>query len=165
MINIDFRPPIELTSLNRSAKNCRRWWCLWSLLMRKIWCKSVYGGFWAKQVKCNQLSIYTIFLRNSPAGETVRRIFTIDRLAQLAEVDHATMCLLGVRLYYAPFWGSNHPKLPLLGGMNRHFPTKCAKYWNLRIIESNPSIATKFCTMIETGTCPLLMIQIRSTQI
>jgi len=35
---------------------------------------------------------------------------------------------------------------PHFGGINRHFPAKCAKYSNLCIIKTTETIPTKFCT-------------------
>jgi len=42
------------------------------------------------------------------------------------------------------------PKNPNFGGVNRHFPAKRAKYWNVHIIKTTASIITKFCRVMET---------------
>ena len=44
--------------------------------------------------------------------------------------------------------------------MNRHFPAKRAKYWNVHIIKTTASIITKFCRVIETPKYSLLVVQI-----
>jgi len=51
------------------------------------------------------------------------------------------------------------------GGVDSHFPAKCAKYWNVHIIKTTASIITKFFRMIETHKYSLWVVQICSKQI
>ena len=56
----------------------------------------------------------------------------------------------GFRWHCSQFWGWNPPKKPILGGVNRRFQAKRAKYLKFHVIETTASISTKFCTTIET---------------
>ena len=101
--------------------------------------------------------IYTPFLSNALQ---VKPLTTFSHLMAQMTRTHARMCLFGTHCYCSPHRGSNCPKTPILGGVNRHFPAKCVKYWNVHIIKTTASIITKFCRVIETHKYSLWMVQI-----
>ena len=84
---------------------------------------------------------------NSPTGQTRRRIFTLD---SSNDADCRKDVPFRVSLALLPILGWNPPITPILGGMNRRFQAKWAKYWKFHVIETTASISTKFCTTIET---------------
>ena len=109
-------------------------------------------------MKFNPKFIYT-FLRNSPAGQTTRRIFTLDGSNDADSCKGMPFWLSLILQYCSPFRGQIAQK-PQFGGMNRRYPAKCAEYRIVRIIETTLSIITKFCTVIETIKYILCEVQI-----
>ena len=74
------------------------------------------------------------------------------------------MCLLGFRWHCSSFWGEM-PQKPHFWGVNRRFQAKRAKYWKFHVIETTASIATKFCTTIETIKWSSWVVPIGTQQI
>jgi len=92
-------------------------------------------GLLGKRVKYNQkIFVYTPFLSNSPTGQ-VRALTTFSRLMAQMMRTHARVCLFWLLLILQPILGINLPKNNFWGA-NRHFPAKCAKYWNVHIIKT-----------------------------
>ena len=81
------------------------------LWLCQIRCISVHGGLLGTWVKYNHNYFYLCpFLRNSPTGQTRRRIFTHDGS------NDAKMCpFLKIFLHCSQFRGSKTPKTPILG--------------------------------------------------
>ena len=73
---------------------------------------------------------------------------------------HARVCLFGFGWYCSPSRGSNCPKKQFLGRVNRHFPAKRVKYWNVHIIKTTASIIAKFYRVIQTHNYSLWVVQI-----
>jgi len=72
---------------------------------------------------------------------------------------HARVSFFGFGWYCSSFRGSNCPKNNFWG-VNRDFPAKRAKHWNVHIIKTTASIITKFCRVIETLKYSLRVVQI-----
>jgi len=51
-----------------------------------------------------------------------------------------------------------------LGGMNRHFQAKRAKYSNVHIIETTEWIPTKFCILVKTSKYALCVFEKRENK-
>jgi len=73
---------------------------------------------------------------------------------------HARVCRFWLSLILHPISGIKLPKNPNFGGVNRHFPAKRVKYWNVHIIKTTASIITKFCRVIDTHKYSLWVVQI-----
>jgi len=87
---------------------------------------------------------------NSPIGMIRRRIFT---LGGSNDADSRKDVPFGGFVDIAPHSGGKiPPKSQFLGGMNRRFQAKLAKYCKFYIIETTALILTKFGTTIETTT-------------
>ena len=76
----DFRPPTESTSLNRSLKNLA--WVIMSTTTTAVQ-NLVEIRSWGASGQIGEISqkfffIYTPFLSNSPTGQTVHHIFTLN---------------------------------------------------------------------------------------
>ena len=80
-------------------------------------------------------------------------------MAQMTRT-HARVCLFWLSLILHPILGIRLPTNPNFWGVNRHFPDKCVKYWNVHIIKTTTSIITKFCRVIETHKYSLWVVQI-----
>ena len=99
------------------------------------------GGFWANRWNIAEFfSIYTHFLSNSRT--------------------HARVCLFWLSLILHPILGIKLPQNPNFWGMNRYFPAKRVKYWNVHIIKTTASIIAKFCRVIETHKYSVWVVQI-----
>ena len=123
------------------------------------------GGFGANRWNINYISffIYTPFLSNAPTGQTADHIFTHNGsndadssmdVPFLASVDIAAHLGDQIAQKKNNFWG-----------VNRDFPAKRAKYWNVHIIKTTASIIIKFCRVIETHKYSLWVVQICPKQI
>jgi len=64
-------------------------------------------------------------------------------MAQMTRT-HARVCLFWLSLILHPILGIKLPKNPNFWGVNRHFPAKRVKYWNVHIIKTTASIITKW---------------------
>jgi len=74
---------------------------------------------------------------------------------------HASVCLFGFDSYCRPFRRSNCPQNLNFGGVNRPFPAKRTKFWNVHIIKkTTASIITKFCRATETPKYSLWVVRI-----
>jgi len=147
----NFRPPQNPHPLTDHQKIWHRWLRPRPLRLRRIWCKSVDGGFWANGWNITIFFYLYLFFINSPTGQTRRRIFTIDGSN---DADSRSYALFGVSLTLITILGVKSPETPNIWGVNRRFQAKRAKYWKLHVIETTASISTKFCTTIETIKWP-----------
>ena len=78
------------------------------------------GGLLSTWVKYNQnYFIYTPFLRNSPTGQTRRRIFTHDGCSN--DADSRKDVPFWEFFYIAPHLGGQNPKNPQFWGVNKRF--------------------------------------------
>jgi len=106
------------------------------------------GGFWKNGWNITKiLFIYLYFFRNSPTGQTRRRIFTLDGSN---DAFSRKAVRFGGFVDITPHFRGEIPPNHNFWGVNRRFKAKRAKYWKFHIIETTPSISTKFCTTIET---------------
>jgi len=120
------------------------------------------GVFWA-----NRWSI-TKFIYLYPLLSThlqVRPLTTFSHLMAQMMQTHARVCLLWLWMILQPISGIKLPQNPNFGGVNRCFPAKRGKYWNVHIIKTIASIITKFCIVIMTPKYSLWMVQICPKQI
>jgi len=123
----DIRPPTESTSLNRSLKNLA--WVIMSstatavqnLVEIRLWGASGQIG----EISQKLFFIYTPFLSNSPTGQTVHHIFTLNG-SNDADSRKGVPFLAFIDI--APHFGIKLPKNPNFWGVNRHFPAKRVKY-------------------------------------
>ena len=100
---------------------------------------------------------------NSPAGQTRRRIFTLDGSN---DADSRKDVPFGGFVDIAPHFGSEiPPPKKQFWGVNRRFQAKRAKYLKFHVIETTASISTKFCTMIETIKKSSWVVPINAQQI
>jgi len=99
-----------------------------------IWCKSTHWGFWANGWNKRKfyLFMYTFF-GNSPTRQTRQRIFTLDGSNDAN--SRKGVSFVGF-VDIATHFGGGIPKNPNLGGLNRHFQGKGAKYWKFHAIET-----------------------------
>jgi len=89
---------------------------------------------------------YALFFGNSPTGQTNRRILPFDdsydteswKDVHFGGFDNTAVYLRG-----------QIPLKSLFRGSYRRFQAKLVKNLNLRILETTPSIAAKFCTVIK----------------
>ena len=102
------------------------------------------------------------FLRNSPTGQTRRRIFTHDG-SNNAD-SRKDVPFLGI-FYIAPHLRGQKPKNCQFWGVNRHFQAKLAKSKNVHIFKTTAPIPTKFCTVIKTTKCPSWVVPTHALQI
>jgi len=98
------------------------------------------------------------FLRNSPTGQTRRRIFTHDGSNDVQSRKDVH------------FWGffTLHPicgsKTPILG-CKWAFSSQTREIENVPIIKTTASIPTKFCTVMKTTKCPSWVVPTHALQI
>jgi len=122
------------------------------------------GGFGANRWNINYISffIYTPFLSNSPTGQTADQIFTLNGSNDAdSRKDVPFLASVDITVHL----GDQIAKNPNFGGVNRDFPAKRAKYWNVHIIKTTASIITKFCRVIETPKYSPWVVQICPKQI
>jgi len=79
----------------------------------------------------------------------VRPLTTFSCLMAQMTWTHARVYLFWLWLLLQPM-GIKLPKNANFGGVNRLFPAKWAKYWNVHIIKTTASIIIKFYRVIET---------------
>ena len=69
--------------------------------------------------------LFIPFLSNSPTGQTVHHIFTLNGSN---DADSRKGVPFWLSLILHPILGIKLPKKPNFGGVNRHFPAKQDKY-------------------------------------
>jgi len=118
----NFRPPTEFTPLNRSPKNCYRWLCWQPLWLCQIWCKSVHGVFSANGWN---ITIF-LFIYTFLSGDhlQVRPVNGFLRLMTQTTRTRAKGVPFGFFFVdTAPHFGSEIPKIPILGAWTGVFKT------------------------------------------
>jgi len=106
----NFRPPLNRHPSTDHQNICYSWLGRPPLQLCQIRCISVNGGLLGTWVKYNQNYFYLcLFLRNSPTGQTRRRIFTHDGSN---DADWRKDVPFGGFVYMAPHFGL---KPPILG--------------------------------------------------
>jgi len=80
-------------------------------------------------------------------------------MAQMTRT-HARVCLFWLSLILHPILVIKLPQNSNFWGVNRHFPAKRVKYWNVHIIETTASTITKFCRVIVTHKYSLWVVQL-----
>jgi len=117
------------------------------------------------EISQKKIFIYTPFLSNSPTGQTVHHIFTLNGSHDAdSRKDVPFLAFVDI----APHFGDQiAQKNPNFWGVNRHFPAKRVKYWNVHIIKTTASIITKlcFCRVIVTHKYSLWVVQICAKRI
>ena len=98
---------------------------------------------------------------NSPTGQTLRRIFTLDG-------SNDAVSRMGVPfggfVDIASYSGGEIPKKQFWD-VNRRFQAKRAKYWKFHVVETTASILTKFGKTIETTMWSSWVVPIGAQQI
>jgi len=145
MGTLHFWPPTELTSLNLSLKNLSE--VIMSMTSTAVQNlveihSGQIGEIWTKF-----FYLYP-FLSNSRTGQTAHNIFTLDGSNVRT---HTRVCFFFALVDITAHLGDQIAQKPQFGGVNRHFPAKHSKYWNVRIIKTTASIITKFYIVIETS--------------
>ena len=140
-------------------KICHRWLCQRPLQLCKIRCTSVHACFWANGWNITKIIfIYSPFweltYRSDPSTDFHAWWFKRHGLAQ-------GCAFLGFVHMAFHLEGQN----PHFGGVNKPFQAKLAKSKNMRIIKTNASITTKYCTVIKTTKCPLWVVPTHASQI
>jgi len=100
----------------------------------------------------------SLFLRNSPTGQTHRQIFTLDGSN---DADSRKGVPFGGFVDIAPHFGDEIPPKNPTSGREYAFSSQMGKYWKFHITETIASISTKLCTMIETTKWSSWVVPIR----
>jgi len=101
MGNGNFRPPKELTPLNRSVKNCHRWLRRRPLRLCQIRCISVHGGLLGTWVKYNQNYFYLYRF-----WETHLQVRPVDGFSPKSKNRHISASVWQILTNLARWWSS-----------------------------------------------------------
>jgi len=96
-------------------------------------------SFWANRWNIADIFfIYTPFLSDSPTGQTFHDIFTLNGSN---DADSLKGVPFWLSLILQPILAIKLPQNPNFWGVNRDFPAKRVKYWNVHIINRGFAMA------------------------